>query len=299
MNQNALIETIPNFSEGRRTDVIEEIISAVRETEGISILDYSSDPDHNRTVLTMAGNPESVKNAVYKLYEMASRHIDLTEHEGEHPRMGAVDVVPFVPLRDATMDECVELSKEVAQKVASEYGVPIILYEESASAKHRKNLAKVRKGQFEGMGDKLKEEDWKPDFGDAQPHPKLGVSAIGARMPLIAFNVNLDTNNLDIASQIARNVRHLSGGLRFVKALGMDIEDRPITQVSMNLVNFKKTPIYRAVELIRIEARRYGVNVVGSEIIGLIPMEAIAESFAYYIGLENYDFNQILETKLQ
>lgn len=298
MDSNALIESIPNFSEGRRKEVIDDIVSSVADVNGIKVLDSSSDADHNRTVLTLAGNPESVVAAIMRLYEKASEHIDLTIHKGEHPRMGAVDVVPFVPLRNCTMKDCVELSQAVGAQIAERFGVPVILYEESASAEHRRNLADVRKGQFEGMADKLKLEQWKPDYGQPAPHPKLGVSAVGARMPLVAFNVNLDTPNIDIATKIAHAVRHISGGLRFCKAMGVELADRKQTQVSMNLVNYKKTPIYRVIELIRIEAKRYGVSVVGSEIVGMVPMEALAESFAYYVGLENYDFNLILESKL-
>jgi glutamate formiminotransferase len=236
-------------------------------------------------------------DAIRALYTAVAKHIDLRNHQGEHPRMGAVDVVPFVPLRGCTMAECVELSKQVGQMIWDEFSVPVILYEESASGDHRKDLAKVRKGQFEGMAEKLTQSEWKPDFGDTL-HPALGVSAVGAREALIAFNVNLDTPDLTVADRIAKSVRHLSGGLRYCKAMGVELGDRKQVQVSMNLVNYHKTPIYRVLELIRVEARRWGVNVVGSEIVGLVPLEAITESFAYYIGLENYDPAQVLESRL-
>ncbi|MFA4987632.1 MAG: glutamate formimidoyltransferase [Candidatus Brocadiia bacterium] len=298
MNPNCVIESIPNFSEGRRPEVISEIVNGVRSVEGVKVLDFSSDSDHNRTVLTIAGNPGALRGAIMKLFEGASKHIDLRVHKGEHPRMGAVDVVPFVPIRDCTMADCVELSKEVAREVSERYSVPVILYEDSCSSENRRNLADVRKGEFEGMATKLAKAEWKPDFGDPHPHPSMGVVAIGARMALVAFNVNLDTANMKIANDIAKAVRNSSGGLRFVKALGVELKERNQVQISMNLVNYKKTPIYRAFELIRIEAKRYGVNIVGSEIVGLVPGEAIAESFAYYVGLENYDLNQILENRL-
>ncbi len=298
LNEKALIESIPNFSEGRRQEVIDDIIAAVKAVEGVKVLDHSSDADHNRTVLTLAGSPAGLREAIRALYRKAAEHIDLRKHSGEHPRMGAVDVVPFVPLRNCTMEDCVEFSKEIGRMIWEEFGVPVFLYENSATSDARKNLAKIRKGEFEGMAEKMKQPEWKPDFGGDEPHPSLGVSAVGARMALIAFNVNLDTPNVEIANKIARAVRHISGGLRYCKAMGVELKDRNQTQVSMNLVNYKKTPIYRVVELIRIEAKRYGVNVVGSEIVGLVPMEAIAESFAYYVGLENYDFEMILESRL-
>ncbi|RKY18962.1 MAG: glutamate formimidoyltransferase [Planctomycetota bacterium] len=298
LNEKALIESIPNFSEGRRREVIDDIIAAVKAVEGVKVLDHSSDADHNRTVLTLAGSPAGLREAIRALYRKAAEHIDLRKHSGEHPRMGAVDVVPFVPLRNCTMEDCVEFSKEIGRMIWEEFGVPVFLYENSATSDARKNLAKIRKGEFEGMAEKMKQPEWKPDFGGDEPHPSLGVSAVGARMALIAFNVNLDTPDVEIANKIARAVRHISGGLRYCKAMGVELKDRNQTQVSMNLVNYKKTPIYRVVELIRIEAKRYGVNVVGSEIVGLVPMEAIAESFAYYVGLENYDFEMILESRL-
>ncbi|GAB4156032.1 MAG: glutamate formimidoyltransferase [Planctomycetota bacterium] len=297
MDPRAIVESIPNISEGRRPEVVQEFIDGIKAVNGVTVLDWSSDADHNRTVITLAGNPEGLKNAVRVLYAKAAQHIDLRNHTGEHPRMGAVDVVPFVPLRGCTMADCVELSKEVAKMVNEEFGVPVILYEESASAPHRSNLADIRKGQFEAMAEKLQKPEWIPDFGTAV-HPSLGVSAIGAREALIAFNVNLDTPDIKVADKIAKAVRHISGGLRFCKAIGIELGDRKQVQVSMNLVNYKKTPIYRALELVRIEARRWGVNVVGSEIIGLIPLAAITESFAYYIGQENYDPSQVLETRL-
>jgi len=298
LNEKALIESIPNFSEGRRQEVIDDIIAAVKAVEGVKVLDHSSDADHNRTVLTLAGSPAGLREAIRALYRKAAEHIDLRKHSGEHPRMGAVDVVPFVPLRNCIMEDCVEFSKEIGRMIWEEFGVPVFLYENSATSDARKNLAKIRKGEFEGMAEKMKQPEWKPDFGGDEPHPSLGVSAVGARMALIAFNVNLDTPDVEIANKIARAVRHISGGLRYCKAMGVELKDRNQTQVSMNLVNYKKTPIYRVVELIRIEAKRYGVNVVGSEIVGLVPMEAIAESFAYYVGLENYDFEMILESRL-
>jgi glutamate formiminotransferase len=224
--------------------------------------------------------------------------IDLRAHQGQHPRMGAVDVVPFIPIRNMTMPEAVELSRQVAAAAADKFELPIFLYEESASAPHRKNLADVRKGQFEGMPEKLKQPEWAPDFGPAAVHPSAGVTAVGARMALVAYNVNLGTSELDIANDIARKVRHLSGGLRYCKAIGIDLKDRGIVQVSMNMTDYTRTALYRAFELIRIEARRWGVPVVGSEIVGLVPMAALVDTAAYYLQLEDFKTEQVLESRI-
>ncbi|HBK94406.1 MAG TPA: glutamate formimidoyltransferase, partial [Porphyromonadaceae bacterium] len=219
-------------------------------------------------------------------------------HSGQHPRMGAVDVVPFIPIKNVTPEEAVSFSKEVAQTVAKRYNLPVFLYEKSASAPHRENLANIRKGEFEGMAEKIKKDDWKPDFGPAERHPTAGAVAVGVRMPLVAYNVNLGTDNLEIAQSIAKKVRFIGGGLRFCKGMGVALEERGITQVSMNLTDYTKTAIYRAHELVRIEANRYGVPVIGAEIVGLVPLEALVDTAAYYLGLENFSLNQVLETKL-
>jgi glutamate formiminotransferase len=294
----ALIECVPNISEGRRPEVVAAIVDAVKRVPGVRWLDTSSDPDHNRSVLTFLGSPEVLKEAVLTLYEHVYKHIDMRKQEGSHPRMGAVDVVPFIPIQGATMEDCVALAKDVAEAVSQKFGVPVMLYEEAASAPHRKNLADVRKGQYEGMSEKLAQSEWKPDYGPNYPHPELGVTAMGARMALIAYNVYLNTPNLDIAKEIAKAVRGSSGGLAFVKGLGIYTEERNQVQVSMNLVNYKKTPIYRVFEMIKSEARRWGVSVVGSEIVGLIPQEALLESAAYYLQIEGWKPEMVLENKL-
>jgi glutamate formiminotransferase len=295
----ALIECVPNISEGRRPEVVAAIVEAVKRVPGVKWLDQSSDPDHNRSVLTFLGTPEVLKEAVLTLYEHVAKHLDLQSHQGSHPRMGAVDVVPFIPIQNATMEDCVALAKEVASAVTERFGVPVILYEDAASAPHRRNLADVRKGQYEGMAEKLAKPEWTPDYGPAAPNPRLGVSAIGARMALIAYNVYLNTNNLEIAKAIGVAVRGSSGGLAYVKGMGIYTEERDQVQVSMNLVNYKKTPIYRVFELIKIEAARYGVHVVGSEIVGLIPQEALLESAAYYLQIEGWNPGMVLENKIQ
>lgn len=298
MNSNQIVECVPNFSEGRDLDKVEKIVNAFRAKEGVKLLDYSTDKDHNRMVVTVVGEPEALKHAVIEAIGIAVDNIDLTQHSGQHPRMGAVDVVPFIPIRNMTAEEAVELSKEVAKAVADRYSLPVYLYEKAASAPHRENLAKIRKGEFEGLAEKMKDPDWKPDFGPDHPHPTAGAVVIGARMPLVAYNVNLNTDKLEIADAIAKKVRFLGGGLRFCKAMGVGLKDRGIVQVSMNLTDYTKTAIYRAHELVRIEANRYGVTVVGAEIIGLVPMDALIDTAAYYLGLEDFTTKQVLESHL-
>lgn len=298
MSSNKIVECVPNFSEGRDLEKVEKIVNAFRAKEGVKLLDYSTDKDHNRMVVTVVGEPDALKKAVIEAIGIAVQVIDLNHHKGQHPRMGAVDVVPFIPIRNVSMEEAVNLSKEVGQEVAERYGLPVFLYEKAASAPHRENLATIRKGEFEGLKEKMTLPEWKPDFGPGQPHPTAGGVVIGARMPLVAYNVNLNTNKLEIADAIAKKVRFLGGGLRFCKAMGVELTERGIVQVSMNLTDFTKTAIYRAHELVRIEANRYGVSVVGAEIIGLVPMDALIDTAAYYLGLEDFSTKQVLETHL-
>lgn len=292
------MECVPNFSEGRDLKKIEKIVEAFRAKEGVKLLDYSNDEDHNRLVVTVVGEPEALRDAVIEAIGTAVRLIDLNKHSGQHPRMGAVDVVPFIPIKNTTMEEAIALSKEVAARVAELYSLPVFLYEKSASAPHRENLASVRKGEFEGMAEKIKQPEWTPDFGPAERHATAGTVAIGARMPLVAYNVNLNTGDLKIADAIAKKVRFLGGGLRFCKAMGVELTDRGIVQVSMNLTDFTKTAIYRAHEMVRMEAQRYGVTVVGAEIVGLVPMEALIDTASYYLGLENFSMQQVLESRI-
>lgn len=292
------MECVPNFSEGRDLQKIEKIADSFRAKTGVKLLDYSNDQDHNRMVVTVVGEPEALKEAVIEAIGKAVELIDLTKHEGQHPRMGAVDVVPFIPIRGCTMEEAIALSKEVAEEVAKRYNLPVFLYEKSASSPKRENLANIRKGEFEGMEAKIKEAEWKPDFGPAERHPTAGTVAIGARMPLVAYNVNLGTNDLSVADAIAKKVRFVGGGLRFCKAMGVELKERGIVQVSMNMTDYTRTALYRAFELVRIEARRYGVSVVGSEVIGLVPMEALVDTASYYLGLEGFSMDQVLEARV-
>lgn len=295
---NRIMECVPNFSEGRGLGKIEKIIEPFRARQGVKLLDYSNDEDHNRLVVTVVGEPEALKAALLEAVGQAVALIDLNLHSGQHPRMGAVDVIPFIPIKGCTMDEAIALSKEVGEQIATLYQVPVFLYEKSATAPHRENLAAVRKGEFEGMAEKIKLTEWQPDFGPAERHPTAGTVAVGARMPLVAYNVNLGTADLNIASDIARKIRFIGGGLRYCKAMGVELKERGIVQVSINMTDYTRTALYRAFELVKIEARRYGVPVVGSEIIGLVPMEALIDTASFYLGLENFSMNQVLEARI-
>jgi len=294
-----IIECIPNISEGRRPEVVEAIAAAIRAVPGVRLLDHSSDASHNRSVFTMAGDAAPIKAAVLAMYDRALAAIDLRTHTGEHPRLGAVDVVPFVPIEGVTMEACVTLAKEIAQEVAARFGVPVYLYEEASSNPARKNLEDIRRGEFEGLAAKMKTGGWTPDFGPAAPHESAGASVIGARMPLIAYNINLDTDRLDVAKRIAAAIRHSSGGFRYVKAAGFKLDDRGIVQVSMNLTNYEKTPIFRVFETVKREAERYGVAILESEIVGLIPAAALNAAAEYYLQIAGFKADQVLENKLR
>jgi len=294
-----IVECIPNFSEGRDMAVVDALVAEAKSVPGVTLLDHSSDPSHNRSVFTLVGDPEGIAEVAFRLCKLAQEKIDLTTHTGEHPRMGATDVIPFVPIKNISVEECVEISKQVAERINKELNIPIYLYEYSASRPERENLAKVRKGQFEGMNEKMQDPDWAPDYGTPQVHPTAGVSAVGARPPLVAFNINLDTDNLDIANAIAKTIRGSSGGYKYCKGIGIMLEDRNIAQVSMNMVNFEGTPLYRVMEAVRFEAKRWGVNVIGSEVIGLAPAKALIDCAEYYLQIEDFDYDkQVLENHL-
>jgi glutamate formiminotransferase len=294
-----IIESIPNVSEGRRPEVIERLVSAVRATPGVRLLDHSADPSHNRSVFTLAGDAASVKAATLALFDVALETIDLRRHRGEHPRLGAVDVVPFVPIEDVTMADCVALARDVGAAVAERFRVPVFLYEEASTNPARKNLEDIRRGEFEGLAAKMASTGWAPDFGPAAPHESAGASVIGARMPLIAFNINLNTDRLDVAKKIAAAIRHSSGGLRYVKAMGIKLDDRNVAQVSMNLTNYEKTPVFRVFDMVKREAARYGVAILESEVVGLVPSAALLHSAEFYLQLERFTKDQILEKKLR
>ena len=295
----AIIECVPNVSEGRRPDVVRGIVDAVAATPGVHLLDWSSDASHNRSVITLAGDAAPLKTALLTLFDRSLEAIDLRGHQGEHPRLGAVDVVPFVPIEGVTMADCVQLAREAGAAVAARFGVPVFLYEEAASTPARRNLEDIRRGEFEGLAAKMAQPAWQPDFGPAAPHASAGAAVIGARMPLIAYNINLATDRLDVAKKIAAAIRFSSGGLRFVKAMGIALEDRGIVQVSMNLTNYEKTPIFRVFEIVSREAARYGVTVLESEIVGLVPSAALISSAQWYLQLERFTGDQVLEQRLR
>ncbi|NLJ73601.1 MAG: glutamate formimidoyltransferase [Firmicutes bacterium] len=294
-----IVQCVPNISEGRRQDVVEEIIQQVRYTEGVQLLDFSSDHDHNRTVITFVGDLFAVQEAAFQLTSKAVELINMEDHQGAHPRIGAVDVIPFIPIQGVTMKDCVEGAKELGKRINRALQVPVYLYGEAASRPERKNLSNIRKGQYEGLKKTIKNVNRCPDFGEPRLHPTAGAVVVGARMPLIAFNVNLGTHKKEIADHIARAVRESSGGFKNVKGMGVVLEERGQVQVSMNLENYPITPIYRVLEMIRQEAARCGVSIVGTEIVGLVPQQALIDTAAWYLQLESFEPSQVLENRLR
>lgn len=293
-----LVECIPNFSEGRRTEVIEKILEAIRGVRGVKLLDCSSDVSHNRSVVTFAGEPEAVKEAAFLSAQRAKELINLEEHRGGHPRMGATDVIPFVPVSGITMEECVEMARDLGREIAGKLDIPVYLYEAAATRPERKNLSNIRKGEFEGIRETIRLPERQPDFGQARVHPTAGVTAVGARPPLIAYNINLNTPDVNIAKTIARAIRGSSGGYPTIKALGIMVEDKNIAQVTINVCDFREVPLYRVFEAVKSEAYRYGVSVIESEIVGLAPLEALAETAEFYLRLNSFQRDQVLETRL-
>ena len=296
-----LIECIPNFSVSKEVDpvVFQGLVDVANSVPGCTLLNVQTDGSHNRCVFTMVGTPAGIEECSFRLTEQAMKTIDMNKHVGQHPRMGATDVIPFVPAMDVTLEECIDLSKRVAKRIWYELQIPSFLYEDSATTPERRNLAKCRKGQFEGMPEKLLQPEWAPDFGERKIHPTAGITAIGARMPLIAFNVNLDTDNLEIAKEIAKAIRGSSGGFKYCKALGIMLEDRNIAQVSMNMVNYEGTPLFYAYEMIRTLADRYGVKIIGSELVGMTPAKALIDCAEFYLKLENFNCReQVMEYTL-
>jgi glutamate formiminotransferase / 5-formyltetrahydrofolate cyclo-ligase len=294
-----LIECIPNVSEGRRPAIVAAMADAIRGVSGVRLLDHSSDASHNRSVFTFAGDAAGVERAVLALVERAVADIDLRTHRGEHPRLGAVDVVPLVPIEGVTLADCVALAKQIGAEIAARFGVPVYLYEEAATQPSRRNLEDIRRGEFEGLAAKMATAGWTPDFGPATPHPSAGAVVVGARMALIAYNINLATDRLDVAKKIAAAIRQSSGGYRFVKAMGIPLADRGIVQVSMNLTNYEKTPIFRVFETVKREAERYGVSILESEIVGLVPSAALTAAAEFYLQIEGFKAEQVLENKLR
>ena len=294
-----LIECVPNFSEGRRQDVIRSIADSIRSTPGVTLLDVESNQDHNRSVISFVGEPGPVKDAAMAAASKAVELIDLNKHKGEHPRMGAVDVVPFIPLSGSTMEDCIALARDFGRDLGAKLHIPIFLYEEAATVPERRNLADVRAGEFEGLKEKIgTDPSRKPDYGPEMIHPTAGATAVGAREVLIAYNVDLGTTDLGIAKRIAHELRSKDGGLAFVKALGFELKQRRLVQVSMNMTDYHQSQLFKAYELVKLFADRYGVPVVGSEIVGLTPMDALVDSAEFYLRLENFNREQILEKRL-
>ena len=298
MQNHVLIQSIPNFSEGRDLKKVEAIVDAFRGKRGLMLLNYSSDPDHNRTVAVVAGTPEALKDAMVDAIGRSIDLIDMNLHEGKHPRIGCTDVIPFIPVRGASMQDADRLAKEVAETAAERFHFPFYLYEKSASAPHRASLSDIRAGQFEGLAEKMKDPLWIPDFGPRVPHPTGGAAAIGARSPIIYYNINLDTPNPEIARNIAKRIRSSDGGYRFVKAMGIVPEGRSLSQVTVNMTDFSKTALYSVFEAVKTEAARYGVRALSGEIVGYLPLQALVDSAAYYLQLEDFSCDQILEYDL-
>ena len=295
-----LVECVPNFSEGRDAAKIDAIIAAMREVPGVFLLDRESDADHNRSVVTLAGEPEAVAEAALRGVGKAAELIDLTKHSGAHPRMGATDVVPFIPVEGVAIEDCVALAKRVGREIWERYRIPVYFYEAAAQRPERTNLESIRKGQFEGLREEvLRNPDRAPDVGEPRLHPTAGAIAVGARKFLIAYNINLNTPDVEIAKRIGKNIRFSNGGLRYVKAMGVDLRARNLAQVSINMTDFEQTPLHRVFEMVKREAERYGVSIVGSEIVGLIPKRAIELTADFYLQLENFSAAQVLENRLE
>ena len=296
-----LVECVPNFSVSRERDAatFEALVETAKSVPNCTTIDVQSDGNHNRSVFTIVGAPDAIEEVAFRMAAKAAELIDMTKHVGQHPRMGATDVIPIIPTMEATVEECVEISRRIAKRIWEELQIPSFLYEESATRPERVSLENCRRGQFEGMPEKLLEPDWAPDYGERRIHPTAGIIAIGARGPLIAFNVNLDTSDLEIAKKIAKAVRYSGGGFRCCKAIGVMLEDRNIAQVSMNLTNFEVTPIYYAFEMIRTLAERYGAHIIGSEVVGLVPGKAMIDCAEFYLKAERFDcYKQVMEYNL-
>ncbi len=293
-----LYECVPNFSEGRNEEVINALKEAIESVPDVKLLDMEKDPDHNRSVFTFVGTAEGVLDAAFKAIKVAVEKIDMNRHEGAHPRIGAADVVPFVPLFDATMEEAVDLAHKLAKRVAEDLNLPVYLYGEAARKPDRYDLANIRKGQYEGLAEKMKDPNWKPDYGPDTPHPTAGATVIGARKILVAYNVNLNSRNLKAAKRIARHVRAKTGGLAFVKALGFDLPTKDMVQVSMNLVDYEKTPVHAAYEYVKLWAERYSQPVYESEIVGLVPLKALVDVAKFYLKLNDFKPDQIIESRI-
>ena len=295
-----LVECVPNFSEGRRPEVIEAIADEVRNVPNVRLLDVKADASHNRVVVTFVGEPVAVKQAAFNACKKAAELIDMEKQHGEHPRIGATDVIPFIPVKNMTMEECVQLADELAQEIAEKLEIPVYLYEEAAKNPARRALPEIRKGQYEGLKTEIAKPERQPDYGPARMHPTAGATVVGARQFLIAYNINLDTSDVHIAKKIANSIREAKGGYKYVRAMGISVQvgGRDVAQVTINMVNYSGTPLFRVFETVKSEAARYGVNIIGSEIIGLTPMQALLDVAEFYLRLDGFDRKQVLEDNL-
>src|SRR5271155_2213994 len=295
-----LVECVPNFSEGRVAARVDAIVNAMRAVPGVYLLDRESDEDHNRSVITLAGEPEAIVEAAVRGVGKAAELIDLTRQTGAHPRIGATDVVPFIPIRGVIIDDCVALAKKAGREIWKRYHIPVYFYEAAAQRPERSNLENIRKGQFEGLlAEVPRNPDRAPDIGEQRLHPTAGATVVGARKFLVAYNINLNTPDLEIAKKIGKNIRFSNGGLRYVKAMGVDLRARNLAQVSINMTDFEQTPLHRVFEMVKREAERYGVSIVGSEIVGLIPKRAIELTADFYLQLENFSPAQVFENRIE
>lgn len=293
-----IVQCVPNFSEGRRVEVVEQIVASISAVSGVKMLDYSYDESHNRSVVTFIGEPEAVLEGAFQGARQAAELIDMAKHSGGHPRMGATDVIPFIPVAGVSMEDCISLAKRLGERIAGELAIPVYLYEAAASKPERKNLSDVRRGQYEGLIEAIKEPDRKPDFGPAAVNLQAGVTAVGARPPLIAYNINLDTDDKQVADNIARAIRGSSGGFPSIKALGLIIEETGNAQVTINVCDYNKVPLHRVFELVKREAARYGVAITGSEVIGLVPLDALVGAAEFYLQFSSFERGQVLENRL-
>ncbi|WP_399549777.1 glutamate formimidoyltransferase [uncultured Clostridium sp.] len=295
VDKEKIIQCLPNFSEGRDLDKVEKIVNAFRRKEGVKLIDYNNDVYLNRTMVIVMGRPQNVKNAMLEAMDIAIKIIDIRKHKGQHPRMGVVDVVPFIPIKNMSMLEAVNLSREFAKDAGEKFKVPIYLYEKSAIRPKRESLLRIREGEYEGFGEKINRPEWEPDFGPSELNITAGVTAVGARMPYVYLNVNLNTDNKNIADSIAKNIRFSSGGLRFCRAIGVNLYNSQLAQIRINITDYNKMSLYKIFEMIKMESRRFGVSIMNSEIIGTIPMSALVDSALYYLQVEDFSMEQILE----
>lgn len=293
-----IVECVTNFSEGRRPEVIEAITAEIKAVPGVKLLDVKPDASHNRVVVTFVGEPQAVKQAAFRSCGKAAKLIDMEKHKGEHPRIGATDVIPFIPVKGVSMEECIELARSLGQEIAEKLGIPVYLYEDAAIIPTRRALPDIRKGQYEGLKQEIGTLERRPDYGPPRMHPTAGATVVGARQFLIAYNINLSTSDVQIAKNIAGAIREAKGGYKYCRAMGIMIEERNMAQVTINMINYTGTPLYRVFETVKAEAARYGVNVVGSEIVGLTPMQALLDVADYYLRLENFDRKQVLEENI-